>query len=103
MRASSLALLASLSVASLALTGCGDSQAAPSGITEPLRVANAQFIAGDFPSGHEGGPAITQFNIMNSEFVAGTTGKVIKGLADAGSLSVAFGLQGLGHGYWVLP
>ncbi len=103
MRTGSLAFLSLLSVASLGLCGCGDSQAAPSGLSEPLRISNAQFIAGDFPTSHEAGPSISQFSILNSEFVAGTTGKVVKGLADAGSQSVAFALQGLSHGYWVIP
>ena len=103
MRTASRFLLGLLSVAPLALCGCGDSQAAPSGLSEPLRIANAQFIEGDFPTGHDAGPAISQYSILNSEFAAGTTGKVIKGLADAGSQSVAFALQDLSHGYWVVP
>ena len=103
MRGTSIAVLSALCAATLGLSACGDSQAAPSGVTEPLRVANAQFIAGDFPTSHDSGPVISQFSIPNSEFVAGTTGKVMKGLAGVGSQSVAFQLQGLGSGYWVLP
>jgi hypothetical protein len=103
MRKVSLAALSALCLATLGLSGCGDSQAAPSGITEPIRVANGQFIEGAFPTSHDSGPAITQFSIPNSQFLAGTTGKVIKGLASPGSQSVAFQLEGLGTGYWVLP
>jgi hypothetical protein len=88
---------------SLPLAGCGDSQAAPSGITEPITVATGQFIAGSFPTAHSSGPAISQLSLRNSQFLAGTTGKAISGLAGAGSQSVAFGLQGLGTGFWVVP
>jgi hypothetical protein len=88
---------------SLAFYGCSDSQSAPSGIAEPLRVSNAQFFPGSFPSSNPTGPQISQLSVKNSEFVAGTDGKVIAGLAGAGSQSVALALQGMGSGFWVMP
>ena len=101
MRLASLSVLVALCAG--VLVGCGDSQAAPSGVTEPMRVAKAQFIEGAFPTGHDSGPEISQITLRSNQFVAGTTGKLISGLAAAGSQSVAFGLQGFGTGYWVLP
>jgi hypothetical protein len=87
----------------LPLAGCGNSQAAPSGITEPITVAKAQFIEGSFPTTHDSGPAISQISLRNAQFLAGTTGKAMSGLAGAGSQSVAFGLKGLGTGFWIMP
>ncbi|MEO7033026.1 MAG: hypothetical protein ABI548_04235 [Polyangiaceae bacterium] len=102
-RLAAILSLAALSALSPSLSGCGDSQAAPSGLDEPLTIAKAQFIEGPFPAPHDGGPAISQISIRNTEFIAGTTGKAISGLAGAGAQSVAVGLQGLGHGFWILP
>jgi hypothetical protein len=97
---------ACLSVASLltlTLSGCGDSVSAHAGIGEPLRVTNGTYFEGSFPVSHDGGPDVLAVNIRNSEFTAGTAGKGISGLADSKAQSVALGLQGLGHGYWILP
>ncbi|MEP7050718.1 MAG: hypothetical protein ABJB12_10210 [Pseudomonadota bacterium] len=103
MRTASLPLISALCAASVLLSGCGDSQATPSGLTEPLRVAKAQFIEGAFPTAHDSGPEISQISLRSNQFVAGTTGKLISGLAAAGSQSVALGLEGFGSGYWIMP
>jgi hypothetical protein len=88
---------------SLAVAGCGDSETASSGITEPLRVANGQFFAGAFPA-PAGGPAMAPPDTFKTSQIAqGFTGKKISGLTPDDSLSVALALNGLGHGYWVVP
>jgi hypothetical protein len=87
----------------LSLQGCGDSQAAPSGLDEPVRVAGGQFIAGNFPESHGSAPGVSAINIHDLELLEGASGKSVTGLAGPGSLSVAVALQGLGHGYWVVP
>ncbi|HYQ03198.1 MAG TPA: hypothetical protein VER96_31205 [Polyangiaceae bacterium] len=87
----------------LCLAGCGDSQSSESGLSEPLRVQGAQFFEGSFPEGHASGPVISQINIRSTDLLQGAPSKSVTGLAGPGSESVAIALQGLGHGYWVLP
>jgi hypothetical protein len=95
--------LACWSVLAVALVGCGDSQAAPSGLDEPVRITGGQFVEGSFPESHDSGPAVSAVSIRNLELLEGTPGKSVTGLAGPGSLSVAIALQGLGHGFWVVP
>ncbi len=83
--------------------GCGDSERASSGASEPLTVSNGQFFEGSYPS-DQGGPAITSTSGFRSTIIpAGTVAKSIGGNAAAGALSVAVALEGLGSGYWVAP
>ncbi len=97
------AFFCALSALSLTLSGCGDSSSAHTGLAEPLRVTNGTYFEGDFPATKTTSPQVAQINIRNTEFAAGTAGKGITGLADSKSQSVALGLQGLSHGYWVVP
>jgi len=92
-----------LPIFGLSLVGCGDSQAAPSGLEEPVRIAGGQFIEGSFPESHASGPEVMSVNIRNLELLEGASGKSVTGLAGPGSQSVAIALQGLGHGFWVVP
>ena len=100
MRKLSLCLLAMFG---LSLSGCGDSQAAPSGLTEPVYIVGGQFIGGSFPKSHDSGPEVSAVNIHDLQLLEGTPGKSVTGLAAAGSQSVAIALQGLGTGFWVVP
>jgi hypothetical protein len=87
----------------LVATGCGNSATASSGAAEPLRVTGGQFFEGAFPA-PTGGPNVeVPDTVRTSVVAAGFTGKKIGGLTPADSLSVALALQGLGHGYWVIP
>src|SRR5262249_5742579 len=98
----SLALIG-FGISALALAGCGNSVRASSGDGEPLVVRNGQFFEGDFPS-PAGGPAIElPMGFRTSVIQAGYTSKKISGLTPLGSLSVALGIEGAGHGYWVVP
>jgi hypothetical protein len=92
-----------LPILGLSLAGCGDSQAAPSGLNEPVRIVGGQFIEGSFPQGQASGPQITSVNIRDLDLIQGTPGKSVTGLASPGSLSVAIALEGLGHGFWIVP
>ncbi|HEY5372262.1 MAG TPA: hypothetical protein VIK01_01185 [Polyangiaceae bacterium] len=103
MRTHTLCLLPILGLSFSSLTGCGDSQSAPSGLEEPVRIVGGQFIEGSFPASHDSGPQISTVNIHDLELLEGATGKSVTGLAGPGSQSVAIALQGLGHGYWVVP
>jgi hypothetical protein len=103
MRAFALGLLPILGLSVTGLTGCGDSQSAPSGLDEPVRIVGGQFIEGSFPESHDSGPPVSTISIRNLELLEGASGKSVTGLAGAGALSVAIALQGLGHGYWVVP
>ena len=85
------------------VVGCGSSEKASSGATEPLTVSNGQFFAGSFPTA-DGGPAITSNAGFRSNVIpAGSVGRGFGGNAEAGALSVAVAFEGLGSGYWVLP
>jgi hypothetical protein len=91
------------SLLALATAGCGNSATAASGTAEPLHVTGGQFFEGAFPT-PSGGPAIdVPDSVRTSVVAAGFTSKKIGGLSPADSLSVALALQGLGHGYWVVP
>ena len=85
------------------VVGCGDSEAASSGVGEPLTISNGQFFEGSYPT-DRGGPAITSTSGYRTTVIpAGTVGKSMGGNAAAGSFSVAMALAGLGRGYWVIP
>jgi len=86
----------------LALCGCS-SESAGSGLGEPMRVSNGQFFSGSFPAAHPGGPEVSQLNIRNTEFLAGTPSKSVSGVAAAGAQSIALSLQDLSSGYWIVP
>jgi hypothetical protein len=96
-------MLGLASVLALSLAGCGDSESGESGLNEPLRVQGGQFFEGSFPETHESGPAVTQINIRSTDLLQGNPAKAVSGLAGPGSQSVAIALQGLGHGFWVVP
>ena len=87
----------------VSLWGCGDSQSAPSGLNEPVRIVGGQFIEGSFPESNASGPQISSVSIRNLELLEGTASKSVTGLAGPGSQSVAMAMLGLGHGYWVVP
>ena len=100
MRALALGLL---TILGSCLLGCGDSQSAPSGLDEPVRIVGGQFIEGSFPKATLAGPPVSTISIRDLDLLEGASGKSVTGLASPGSLSVAIALQGLGHGYWVVP
>ena len=100
MRTLGVALIPALAVA---LSGCGDSESASSGIGEPLRVTNGTFIEAEFPNTYENGPTVPLVDIRNTEFLAGTANKQVSGVATSTSQSVALSLEGLSRGYWVVP
>jgi len=106
---------------------CTNSEDSRTGIDEPLVVKNgktkalAQFIAGKLPGSpplqadaaaptgsdlDASVPAVLQASISKylERFVLqGQTNVVIEGMATLDVSSVAFALEGLGTGYWVLP
>ena len=100
MRLGSAWLFTALAFAAI---GCGDSESVTSGLGEPLVVTNGQFFAGSLPQ-DQGGPKITSLGGLRSSIIpAGTTGKGISGAAAPGALSAAIELEGVSHGYWVIP
>ena len=94
----------------LALLGCGSP--APSGLSEPLRVAGAAFHAGDLPGapvpasddgGTPSGPQITDEQNADGVVRWSQAGKSLSGHATADAFSVGIRFSGIGSGYWVLP
>jgi hypothetical protein len=83
------------------VSGCDG--ASPSvGLTEPLRVAGAQFVEGDLPIG-TAGPPITTVNSQNNAVPLGETGKALSGDARSDAYTVALRFEDIGTGYWVVP
>jgi hypothetical protein len=87
-----------LTACALAVTACGDSESASSGLGEPIRVSNGQFFSGSFPTSHDSGPAISQLMVRNT-----VPSKVIFGSVASSAQTVALGLENAGSGYWLVP
>lgn len=87
----------------LLAVGCGDSESAQSGATEPMTASNGQFYSGSFPS-DQGGPAVTSTSGYRTTIIpAGTVAKGIGGDAAPGSLAIAVAMRNFSSGYWIVP
>jgi hypothetical protein len=114
-------LLASCAIA-LTASGAGmaacDGQSLGTQIGEPMRVRNAQFVAGDLPGAPppadastpdldggvpSGPPVVTAISAINTVVYNGEGAKQITGRATANGASVALRFTDFGTGYWVLP
>jgi len=84
----------------VALVAC-ESQPAPVGADEPLRVRGAQFIEGAWVPGD--GPTVTFAGAENPRVVRGQAQKGFNGRALATASSIAVRFVGVGSGYWVFP
>jgi hypothetical protein len=101
----------------LAVTpACGSGVHANSGVSEPMLVSGAQFIAGDLPGiapvdggegAPEGGPelplSVVQVGFQNVNVVPGASGKAFTGLVTTDAVAIGVRLADMGSGYWVLP
>jgi hypothetical protein len=109
--------LAALSVVS-AVVACSGGERANVGVTEPMVVTGAQFIAGAMPgappvedggAGDDGGAGATaplsvvSVDYNNVHVVPGAAGKSFGGLATTDAVAVGVRLEDLGSGYWVVP
>jgi hypothetical protein len=109
--------LSALGVATI-LLGCSGSDSPQVGVSEPYRVANAQFVRGELPGSPppDGGepsepsaasksapPLITAIMMTTSRVVQGQSAKKITGNASSNTNSVAIRLSDVGTGYWVIP
>jgi hypothetical protein len=109
-----------LACAALGLAAVGVAGAACDGqknsyvFTEPLRVANAQFFAGDLPGSPPidpdagapapgGGPTVTAITAQNTVVYSGEGGKALGGRATDNATAVALRFADIGTGYWLLP
>jgi hypothetical protein len=106
---------AAMRIASVTLTftalGCS-SQSSTKGYEEPVRVIGGQFVPGPMPglppvapnSGEtEVSPRVTVAQNAGGKFEFGDPKRDISGRATDDALSVAFGFEGLGSGYWLVP
>lgn len=90
-----------------ALAGCSG-EAAPTGLTEPIRVVDAAFKVGALPGSAppDGGtptaPAVTLVQSPNNLFRPGQTGKSLSGLVTDDATAVALRFDALGTGYWLV-
>jgi hypothetical protein len=85
----------------LALLGC-ESEASPSGLDEPLRVAQAAFKEGELPSG-DADVSVTAVTALNRVVEASQAGKALSGRVSDDAYAIAMRLEDLGSGYWVKP
>jgi hypothetical protein len=98
--------------------GCNGSDSQQIGVSEPYRVAGAQFVRGELPGSPppDGGPSsepsvatqsapprITAIMMTTSRVVQGQGAKKITGNASSNTDSVAIRLADVGTGYWVIP
>jgi len=82
------------------------------GIGEPLRVEQGQFLPGALPGSSppdasvDGGgvtPEVTDINVANTAIMQGEKGLVFSGHASPDAESVAVRFADLGTGFWVVP
>jgi hypothetical protein len=101
-----------------AVVACSGGEQANVGVTEPMVVSGAQFIAGAMPgapavedggAGDDGGAGATaplsvvSVDYNNIHVVPGAAGKSFGGLATTDAVAVGVRLEDLGSGYWVVP
>lgn len=91
-----------LVLALVLLAGCDASYALRSGLTEPLRVKNAQFIDGALPDPN-GGPTITNVTTTSRLVLPAESGKRVDGRANKPTSSVVMRFLDTGTGYWIVP
>lgn len=104
-------------LAALAVQACS-TRPAPSGLTEPIRVRDGQFVVGDAPGAlpPEAGPSpvipdaspaepprITTVDSLNNLIYPGESGKKLTGHATGTSWAVGLRFRDLGTGYWIVP
>ena len=102
----------------LALTGCAQQT---SGVAEPFRVRDAQFIEGSLPGSPPGSmektdasdaeqgsdedspPRVTAIETFNLDVFQGQGGKAFRGRASRTASAVLLAFEGAQNGYWVVP
>jgi hypothetical protein len=100
-------VIASAAVA-LASVGCA-SESSSQGFEEPVRVVGGQFVEGALPglppvaAGLEVSPYVTAAQNAGGVFAYGDPKRDISGRATDDAVSVAFGFEGIGTGYWLVP
>jgi hypothetical protein len=88
-----------------------------SGVAEPFRVRDAQFIEGPLPGkpprpsqdagtpgdAPAGPPHVTAIETFNLDVFQGQGAKAFRGRASANASAVLLAIEGAGSGYWVVP
>ncbi len=95
----------------LAVVGCS-SQPSTKGLPEPVRVIDGQFVEGEMPglppippdsTEAPVSPRVTTAQNAGGIFEFGDPKRNITGRTTGDAVSVAFGFEGLGTGYWIVP
>lgn len=95
----------------LVLLGCS-SQPSTQGLPEPVRMIEGQFVEGELPglppipidSGETPvSPRVTTVQNAGGILEFGDPKRTITGRTTGDAVSVAFGFEGLGTGYWIAP
>jgi hypothetical protein len=106
---------ASTALLLLPLCAACTGQKAPLGLTEPIRVENAQFISGDLPgtppitdAQSDAGvvaadPTVTFFETQNRIIPQGESEKRLDGRTSPDAVAVGIRFADIGTGYWVIP
>jgi len=83
----------------LALLSC-DGVDAHSGLYEPIRVKNGQFVSGALPPPAPGGPMVTSVIYATRVVLPGAAGKKLDGRVSKTAVTVGLRLADVGTGYW---
>jgi hypothetical protein len=104
---SSIALLA---LVTLAASCTGQQASVDTGITEPVRVESAQFVAGALPGSPQTGapdggvdPQVVDVNVANTAIEQGELGLVFSGHTTLAAQTVGVRFADMGSGYWIVP
>lgn len=101
-----ISVLALVTAGALAFACSGTD--AKRGFSEPVRVKNGQFLAGDLPGTPPGTPGpgdlrVTNLSSANRVIQPGQAGKKIDGRASARASAIGIRFADVGSGYWVFP
>ena len=114
MRAASGPGRAWLFALTLPLAACGG-EPVTRGLTEPISVESAQFVAGDLPGRAalsdeeliDGAkpvpPHVTSYDLANQLILPGEPSKDVRGRTTTDALAVGIRIEGEGNGYWLVP
>lgn len=85
------------------LVGCTGEVDQLSGLLEPLRVPDGEFVpAGELPA-REGGPGVTSIEAASGIVGVGQTGRLLAGRVDEDAYAIGVRFAELGTGWWVRP
>jgi hypothetical protein len=87
----------------LLLCGCTGEVDALSGLLEPLRVPDGEFVPAEEVPARSGGPGVTSIEAASGIVGIGQQGRVLVGRVDEEAYAIGLRFAELGTGWWVRP